>query len=238
MRGISRPKSLARRTGTWHGERMQASELDEARRRVVWEERYAPGDPTRLSWHQPVPTVSLELIEALGIPRDAAILDAGGGASTLVDALAERGFGDITVLDLSAAALRVARRRAGREAAHWIEADLLSWSPDRRYDLWHDRAVFHFLVDEADRERYRRVLRRALRDGGHAIVACFAPDGPEECSGLPVQRYDTAALLAALGEGFTGVGHRRELHRTPRGDTQPFTWVAARYTAERDSSGL
>jgi len=212
---------------------MAASELDEARRRLVWEERYASGDPTRLSWYQSIPTVSLELIDVLGIPGDAAILDAGGGASTLVDALHARGCTDVTVLDVSAAALRVARRRAGRDAAQWIETDLLAWSPGRHYDLWHDRAVFHFLVDEADRERYRRVLRSALRDGGHAIVASFAPEGPDHCSGLPVQRYDADRLLAALGGGFELVAERGELHHTPGGGAQPYTWIAARHAAAR-----
>ncbi len=109
-----------------------------------------------------------------------------------------------------------------------VRADLLEWEPDRRYELWHDRAVFHFLVEERDRERYLTTLNDALAPGGHVIVATFADDGPEMCSGLPVRRYTAEASLAALGEGFELVEKRREVHVTPRGASQPFTWVAAR----------
>jgi trans-aconitate methyltransferase len=202
-----------------------------------WDSVHAGGDATRLSWYQSIPATSLDLIATLRVPRDAAIIDVGGGASTLVDALCANGYSGMTVLDISAVALLTARRRAGEDAATWLVADLLTWSPDRRYDLWHDRATFHFLVDEADRARYRDVLHRALRDGGHAIVATFAPDAPEQCSGMPVHSYDADSLVAALGDGFDLVATRREVHHTPTGVAQPFTWIAARYAADRASSG-
>ena len=163
------------------------------------------------------------------------MLDAGGGASSLVDALLERGHRDVTVLDLAPAALAVARRRLGGAADRvaWVAADLLAGDPPRRFDVWHDRAVFHFLVDPGDRGRYVAVLRAALAPGGLALVATFAPDGPPRCSGLPVRRYDAEGLLAALGGGFSREATRREEHVTPGGTVQPFTWLAARRRAAR-----
>ncbi|MHB8680641.1 MAG: class I SAM-dependent methyltransferase [Acidimicrobiales bacterium] len=194
-----------------------------------WDAAYRDLGTGGVSWAQPEPTVSLELFERLGIGTDAAVLDVGGGASVLVDALIARGFEDVTVLDISQVALDAVRDRIGAEApADLVRADLLEWTPERRYDVWHDRAVFHFLVDETDRRRYVALLRAALRPGGHAVVATFAMDGPRSCSGLPVARYSTLALTKALGEGFTLVESTTEEHRTPAGVVQPFTWVALR----------
>jgi trans-aconitate methyltransferase len=157
------------------------------------------------------------------------VIDVGAGASNLIDSLATLGFSDLSVLDISPAALDLSRRRLGANAlVTWLAADLLEWVPTRRYDVWHDRAVLHFLVG-SEIERYRRTLRRALAPGGAAIIATFAPDGPERCSGLPVTRYSADELTAMLGAGFSLVEQRREHHITPSGGDQPFTWVAARY---------
>jgi len=182
-----------------------------------------------VSWYQSNPAVSLELVGRLGIPRDAAVIDVGGGASLFVDRLLEGGYSDVTVLDVSAAALDAARRRLeGNPAVTWEQADVLAWQPVRRYLLWHDRAVFHFLVDPMEREGYLRVLQRALAPSGHVVLATFAPDGPQECSGLPVARYSPEDLLTALGGGFAEVESTWEAHRTPGGGLQPFTWIVAR----------
>jgi SAM-dependent methyltransferase len=195
-----------------------------------WDAVYAGRAETTLSWYQRSPVVSLELIESLGLPAEAAVLDVGAGSSSLVDALLARGFSDVSVLDISAAALEVARARLGADVAgrvHWLSADLLDWTPPRAYALWHDRALFHFLVAEADRRRYLEVLRVAVPAGGHAILGTFGEDGPERCSGLPVVRYSAEALAAALGDDFVVRTTRREEHRTPAGVVQPFSWVAA-----------
>jgi 2-polyprenyl-3-methyl-5-hydroxy-6-metoxy-1,4-benzoquinol methylase len=193
-----------------------------------WNDAYAGRAPDEASWYQAFPAVSLELIEALGTPRGAAVIDVGGGAARLVDNLLERGFSDVTVLDVSAAALEEVRSRPGASKVRLVHADLLEWQPDRRYDLWHDRAVFHFLVSEPDRSEYARLLQAAIRPGGQVILAAFAPDGPDVCSGLPVARYSATALSDFLGGRFEPVESRRETHVTPRGVAQPFTWLAAR----------
>ncbi len=212
-----------------------AGDADDQRRH--WDAVYARARGVAdLSWHQASPVVSLQLIAFIDLPHDAAILDIGGGGSTLVDALCERGYSDITVLDISATALAAARQRAGERAARWALADVLSWKPERHYDLWHDRAMLHFLVDREDRERYLQTLRAALYPGGHAIIGAFAPGAPDHCSGLPVQHYDADGIMALLGDGFEVVAVRREVHHTPAGVAQPFTWVAALYAPERIST--
>jgi len=171
--------------------------------------------------------MSLALIQELALAPDAAIVDIGGGASSLAEQLLGSGFADITVLDVSARALELARADLGADATRvrWLEQDLLSWSPERRYDLWHDRAVFHFLVDPADQRRYAELLNSALRPAGKAIIGTFAADGPTTCSGLPVARYDDDGLAAAFGTAFTTLATRRELHHTPANSIQAFTWV-------------
>jgi SAM-dependent methyltransferase len=192
-----------------------------------WDDVYG-ADPTRVSWYQPAPVVSLELIDRLGLGPDTPVVDVGGGASTLVDELLARRFTDVTVLDVSAAALSAARRRLGPAArrVQWLHEDLLRWRPVRRYGLWHDRAVFHFLVDDEDRNRYRRLLAGALRPGGGVIMATFGPSGPDRCSGLPVRRYGPDDLAAAVGGDFDVVATRHEDHTTPGGVIQSFIWVA------------
>ena len=171
--------------------------------------------------------MSLEMIDLAGIGPDEAVLDVGGGASPLADALLARGFDDVAVLDLSEVALLAAGAGLGPDGARvdWIRADVLDWTPGRTYGLWHDRAVFHFLVDVQSRERYVATARSALRVGGHLVIGTFAEDGPTTCSGLPVARYDVQGLATALGPEFAIVGSRRDEHRTPDGRVQAFTWV-------------
>jgi hypothetical protein len=163
-------------------------------------------------------------------------VDVGGGASVLVDRLLDAGYRDLTVLDVAAAALDRARTRLGSRAGRvtWLVADLLTWVPARRYRVWHDRAVFHFLTAAAARDRYREVLHHALVPGGHVAVGTFAADGPTSCSGLPTARYGPDELAAQV-PGYRVVHRRREVHRTPSGGIQPFTWLLLRAgAAEND----
>jgi hypothetical protein len=167
------------------------------------------------------------MIRALGIDHTTPIIDVGGGASSLVDHLVADGFSDVSVLDLSETALTEGRRRLGTaNAVTWLHEDVLTWRPARRFGLWHDRAVFHFLSDEGDRARYLTTIAEALEKGSGIVIATFADDGPEQCSGLPVSRYSVEALVRVLGGRFTLVDSRRELHTTPGGAVQPFAWVA------------
>jgi trans-aconitate methyltransferase len=172
----------------------------------------------------------LELIAAADLPVDAPIIDVGGGASVLVDCLLAQGRSALSVLDVSAAALANARKRLGANATkvQWIEADVREFEPTQRYALWHDRAVFHFLTDPADRAAYKAVLRRSLKPRAHAVVATFALDGPARCSGLDVAHYDAVTLHAQFGDDFEMLDSRRETHITPAGAEQRFTWVHLR----------
>jgi len=205
--------------------------LEPGERAAHWESVYERNHFEGVSWFQAKPAVSLELVERLGVSNEARIIDVGGGASVLVDELLNRSFVDLTVLDISEAALRASRERVGAEASvNWIARDLLTWNPTGRYDLWHDRAVFHFLSgDEVG--VYRDLLLRAVAPQGCVIMATFALDGPGRCSGLPVTKYDANHLVDALGEAFEPAFQRREIHRTPSGAVQPFTWIAARRTS-------
>ncbi|HEV3370924.1 MAG TPA: class I SAM-dependent methyltransferase [Xanthobacteraceae bacterium] len=195
-----------------------------ANRGEHWEGVYRTKGEREVSWFQETPSVSLELIRSAGATRLSPIVDIGGGASRLVDALVDRGYEAVTVLDLSESALAAAKGRLGQAAAGvtWIVADVVGWRPRQSYDIWHDRAAFHFLTDAADQTAYVACLREALRPGGHAIIATFAPDGPERCSGLPVVRYDATSLGEVLGDAFSLVETRRHDHRTPMGSTQRF----------------
>jgi SAM-dependent methyltransferase len=198
-------------------------------RAAHWDDAYRAIGVESVSWFEPEPTMSLALIDALGTGPDDAVLDVGGGASTLVDHLLDGGYRDVTVLDVSVVALDQGRARVGPDApVGWLREDLLSWRPPRRYDLWHDRAVFHFLTDPADRRRYLAVLGDSLAPGGAVIVGTFAADGPEKCSGLAVARFSPAALCEELGPLFQPLVTKREVHVTPTGVLQPFTWVAGR----------
>jgi SAM-dependent methyltransferase len=201
-------------------------------RRTHWERVYTEKQPDQVSWFQAEAALSLDLIARHAAP-EAAIADIGGGASRLVDGLLARGFRDLRVLDLSATALDAARSRLGAAAAgvRWVVADVLTaeFAP-ASIDVWHDRAVFHFLTDPADRARYVAQVRRAVRPGGLVLVATFAEDGPLKCSGLEVARYSPDALHAEFGEGFAVVEREREAHHTPSGGVQWFTYCLCRYT--------
>jgi SAM-dependent methyltransferase len=194
-----------------------------------WDRAYDQGDTTR-SWFQDVPAMSLALLQANGLAGGRSLIDIGGGASRLVDAALALGVADVAVLDVSAVALDVARARLGEVggSVRWLAADLLEWEPDRTWDFWHDRAVFHFLTAPEDRERYRAVLGAATSAGSIAVIGCFAPDGPEYCSGLPVARYDAEGIAAELGTGWELIGDDHERHTTPSGGEQPFTWAVLR----------
>ena len=193
-------------------------------RTTHWDNVYATKGEAEVSWFQDSPAISLEMIRAAHPDHHAAIIDVGGGTSRLVDALLQDGYRDIAVLDLSANALDAAKKRIGAAASavDWIVADATTWQPVKTYDVWHDRAAFHFLTDPRDRIAYVGRLRTAVASGGHVIIATFAPDGPEKCSGLPVQRHDSASLAAELGPGFDLVETRSQIHRTPWQSTQAF----------------
>ena len=194
-----------------------------------WDNVYADGDDG-LSWSQDHAGASLAAIAATGLPRGVPIVDIGGGSSVLAGELVAVGHTDVTVLDLSSTALRLARGRLGRRGAtiDWIVSDLLAWRPARPYMLWHDRAVLHFFTEPQDRAAYAGVLREALSPGGFAIIATFAPDGPTSCSGLPVRRSSADEVLALLGDGFVHVRASSEQHITPGGRAQSFSWLVAR----------
>jgi trans-aconitate methyltransferase len=191
-----------------------------------WNDVYATRGRDELSWFEPEPTVSLELLEVLGVTNADSVLDVGAGESLLVDRLAEGGFTDLTVLDLSARALADITSRPGLEILDVVEADVTAWEPLRQYDVWHDRAVLHF-VEPARVIRYAETLHKALAPNGKVVIGVFAPDGPESCSGLAVTRYDASDLARLLGENFDIVSERRVIHLTPWGARQSFQWVAA-----------
>jgi len=193
-------------------------------RKAHWERVYGDKLSEETSWYQAVPALSLELIANSGVGHHEALIDVGGGASRLVDYLLTAGFDDVTVLDVSPRALGQAQARLGSDAARvrWIATDITAFRPERSYRLWHDRAVFHFLIGAEDRARYLAALRQALPPGGHLVLAAFAPDGPPRCSGLDVVRYDAATLAVELGPEFRLIEERREAHRTPLGREQHF----------------
>jgi len=196
-----------------------------------WEAVYERKQPEQVSWYRPHLEQSLRFIEAAGLAPDAAIIDVGGGASTLVDDLLERGHSDITVLDVSARAIDAAKARLGKRAAgvHWLVADITTVDlAPTAYDFWHDRAVFHFLREETERRRYVAADRRSVRPGGHVLIATFGPDGPTKCSGLDVVRYAADELHAALGVDFEIVDSSTEVHTTPSGIEQQFVYCHCR----------
>ena len=202
---------------------------DQAEAAAHWDAAYAQGDDTP-SWFEKHPDMSLRMLGAAGVSAAGAVIDVGGGASPLAGALLDRGFGDLTVLDISAAGMQHAQDRLGSRAdqVHWLTADVLSWHPRRRYQTWHDRAVFHFLTTEEHRQQYLHTLDRATGPGAIAVFGCFAQDGPQRCSGLPVARYSAAQLARQIGAGWLLISQEREEHITPAGTVQPFTWVALR----------
>ena len=196
-----------------------------------WEKVYTSKAADAVSWFQPHANLSLDLIKATGAGRDAGIIDVGGGASTLVDDLVANGYSDLTVLDLSSSALDAARHRLGAQEnkVNWIEADITQVVlPANRYDIWHDRAVFHFLTTPEQRDAYVRTVFNSVKPGGHVIVATFAEDGPLQCSGLPVMRYRADELHDEFGEAFTLLKHQKEAHHTPSGTVQQFVYCYCR----------
>lgn len=194
-----------------------------------WERAYRERGATAVSWFETSPRMSLEMLDALGTGPDRSVVDVGGGASGLAGVLAARGSRDVTVLDVSRRALDAAAAALPPGAdVTLLCRDVLEWEPERTYDLWHDRALFHFLVEPLERERYVATAGRAVAPGGAVVVAAFAPTGPERCSGLPVARQDASAIAAAFGDGFELVDAREDAHMTPGGTTQVFTWAALR----------
>jgi SAM-dependent methyltransferase len=191
-----------------------------------WERIFAERDPNELSWYEEVPEASLALIEEAAIPFGAAILDVGGGTSRLAGLLLASGYTDVTVTDISPAALALARADLGvaAEQITWVQSDVRSHDFARLFDLWHDRAVFHFMVEDDDRDRYLSVLRRTLRPGGHLVLAAFGPGGPSHCSGLPVVRYGAEDLVEILGADFELVSAQIQTHQTPAGQEQEFSY--------------
>jgi SAM-dependent methyltransferase len=198
--------------------------MSAADRQAHWQNVYTTKGENEVSWFQERPSISLQFIESAGGGLDAAIVDIGGGASRLVDALLEAGYCNLTVLDLSEAALAASQKRIGPRAASvkWLTADVTTWQPLEQHDVWHDRAAFHFLTEEKDRQAYISRLKAALRNGGQAIIGTFAMNGPERCSGLPVMRYDAASLATLLGPDFRLLADRVEEHRTPWAASQIF----------------
>lgn len=195
-----------------------------------WNKVYLTKAPDDVSWHQVRPEMSLSLIGHAGVGGEAGIIDVGGGASTLVDHLLEAGHSQVAVLDISEAALEHSRTRLGQRAAQveWLVADVTEFEPPHKFALWHDRAVFHFLTDAADRRKYVQVLRRTLEPGGHVIIAAFALHGPEKCSGLEVCRHDAASVGAALGAEFELLEQAEETHHTPWDTEQAFGYYRFR----------
>jgi ubiquinone/menaquinone biosynthesis C-methylase UbiE len=192
-----------------------------------WEQVYQTKPADGMSWFQAHATRSLEIIRSIGGSADSRIIDVGGGASTLVDDLLDEGFRHISVLDLSASALAVARKRLGRRSGrvNWMVGDICRVQlPEQAFDIWHDRAVFHFLTSARDRAAYVARVMRSVKPGGHVIVATFAPDGPEQCSGLPVARYDPDQLHGEFGPAFELLEHASEAHQTPWGSLQHFVY--------------
>src|SRR3974390_429936 len=183
-----------------------------------WDAAYAQGDDTR-SWFEKHPAMSLRMLDSAGVSAADALIDVGGGASALSGALLDRGFGDLTVLDISAAGMQHARDRLGSRAdqVHWLIADVLSWHPQRHYRAWHDRAVYHFLTIDEHRRQYLHTLNTATAPGAIAVFGCFAPNGPQHCSGLPVARYSPAQLARQISTKWLLISQEREEHTTPAG---------------------
>jgi len=207
--------------------------MDTSERQSHWENVYTTKAENEVSWFEESPALSLELIRATGAAKDASLIDVGGGASRLIDALLQDGYSVVAVLDVSERALATAKTRLGDRAASvaWITADVTAWKPAATFDVWHDRAAFHFLTRCEERSAYVARVLKALRVGGHLIVGTFALDGPERCNGLPVQRYDAASLGEELGPAFALVETRPHEHLTPMRRVQRFQFSRFRRTS-------
>jgi ubiquinone/menaquinone biosynthesis C-methylase UbiE len=198
--------------------------MDSVDRQAHWENVYETKGENEVSWFQECPTISLDLIDATGVKPGALIIDIGAGASRLIDALLDKGFDAVSVLDVSDKALATAKARLGARASkvRWVVADVTKWEPSQTFDVWHDRAAFHFLTEPKDRAAYAERVSKAVGSGRHVIIGTFAPDGPERCSGLPIARHDAISLGEMLGPSFELVESRRHDHHTPMGGTQRF----------------
>jgi len=195
-------------------------------RKEHWENVYQNKSPDEVSWYQRFPVLSLQLVANAHLAFDAPIIDVGGGASTLVDELCGLGYRNVSVLDVSASAIAHAKHRGAEKVSkvHWYEEDVICFRPPRRFALWHDRAVFHFLTNRADRESYISVLKQSIEPDGHIIMMTFAIDGPKKCSGLDIIQYDADKLLSELGPGFELEETGFDNHITPLGNQQRFAY--------------
>jgi trans-aconitate methyltransferase len=189
-----------------------------------WDTTYEDRGTNNVSWYEPTPRVSLELIASLGLQLDAPVIDIGGGASLLVGELVARGYTDVSLLDISDVALAQVREQLGTAVVR-LHENILEWKPERRYELWHDRALLHFFTSSPDQRAYLQALEAGLDPGGFVVLGVFAPDGPDRCSGLAVERYDRDDLEALLGDAYVLRADRYEAHVTPQGGRQPFTWA-------------
>ena len=205
---------------------IKEADTEDFDRQAHWEQVYSEKSPTEVSWFQSHPQQSLELVKTAAIDKSARIIDVGGGASTLVDYLLDAGYQNITVLDIAQAAIDQAKRRLGERAGNvvWIKKDVTAFSADEAFDIWHDRAVLHFLTDEDEQKKYVAVLRRTLKLGGQAIIAAFNLDGPDKCSGLDIVRYNAESMSALLGRAFQLIETVTEEHATPRGSSQSYVY--------------
>ncbi|WP_373056725.1 trans-aconitate 2-methyltransferase [Zunongwangia sp. H14] len=193
-----------------------------------WDEIYRTKQCTELSWYEPMPETSLNFIKDFNLEKDSAILDVGGGDSVLAEFLLAQEYQNLSVLDISDEALECAKARIGDRAGevNWIQANVTSFQPKEQYDLWHDRAAFHFLTDEADVQKYLEALKKAVKAGGYVLMATFAKNGPESCSELPVKRYGIGELQDLFEEGFRTLGCKNVDHTTPSGEVQSFTFCS------------
>ena len=201
-------------------------------RKEYWDHVYETRSPTELSWFQPVPSRSMTMIRDTGVPTEAPIIDVGAGVSTLVDVLLNSDYTNISVLEISVSAIAECRMRIGDDASRvkWLQADVLEWGPEERYYLWHDRAVFHFMTDQAHANNYLETMRTALVPGGYFVLATFGPEGPDRCSGMDVQRYSIEQLTKLLEDSFDLTSYETEDHTTPTGNVQQFLYSTWRMT--------
>lgn len=201
---------------------------------IHWEHVYQQKDSKMVSWYQPYPRTSMELIQQSQLENDARIIDVGGGASTLVDSLLDAQYRSVSVLDISQEALHTTQNRLGEKAKNvrWLAQDITAFRPSERYQLWHDRAVFHFMTTPKALEGYITSLHHSLAPGGHIVLATFALDGPKQCSGLPIEAYDVEKLTQTLGPNFVLLSSKKETHTTPYGTPQPFVYFHLQYNQE------
>lgn len=203
-------------------------------RKAHWQHVYHTKGERELSWFQESPEISLDLIRSVEIPANASIIDIGGGSSRLVDRLLDAGFTAVSVLDLSENALEASKARLGTRCSgvDWVVSDVTAWQPSRSYDVWHDRAAFHFLTEENDQASYADCVNKAVKQGGIVIIGTFALDGPERCSGLPIVQHDANSLKSMLGKSFVLLDSRRHDHHTPSGSVQKFQFSLFRRKLE------